>query len=290
MAKTVAITVHPAPLGAEQLTISDAMRQVLDFVDALELAEQKLLGGETIVWRLQSARTNSPPFTVVAEATGANPTVSVDLQAQRVEAAIHETLDDLVERNRRPDWFDAQTEKVFRRFLKRNTNGVGRTDIAFDDATKPVHIVPTIAIKALSTLEKADAEDFEAEQDWTHTEYGSREGNIFGLIRYYGVPAVVIRDRLSGDKITCVFQPDTAKQLGPEHRWEEAWNGLRVLVRGALHYDAEGKLRKIDAESIDTINPPPVSLNEIGDANLLVGKSVGEHLDEFWKARNGDDN
>lgn len=286
MAKTVAITVHPASLGDDKLSVGDAMRQVLDFIDALEALDVSQNGNEQIIWRLQKAHTNSPPFTVVAEAGSIDPAISVAFRAERVTEAYHETMDELIS-GVRPEWLDAKSSRVFRRLFERNTRSVGRTDITFDDSSSPIQIVPSNARKALVALEYGEVDESAAIVDQTHTEYGAREGDIFGLVRFYGQPAVVIKERLSAAKVTCVLKEEVAAQLGPQHKWSEAWEGRRVLVRGALNFDSDGRLKKIDVESIDPIDPRPVSGLEVSDSDFLSGRSAGEHLDRFWDEKDG---
>lgn len=60
------------------------MRQVLDLIEALDRSDAQSEGSAQIVWRLTEAHTNSPPFTVTAEAFPVDPAVSVTLAAQRI--------------------------------------------------------------------------------------------------------------------------------------------------------------------------------------------------------------
>lgn len=288
MAKTLAITVHPSALGAEYLSVSDAMRHVLDLVEALDRLQAASGQGTKIVWRLKDAHTNSPPFTVVAEASSADPSVSIALEANRIAAAYHETWDDLLIDGDRPQWLDAATAGLFKRIFERNLGPVGRTDITFDDASDPVLIAPQNAERGLIALEKAEIEDAEAEATLARTEYGSLEGSVCGLITFYGKPALLVKDRLRGGKLTCVLSDELAGQVGPEHKWSEAWGtGRRVLIGGAMHFDAAGYVKKIDADSLDEIDPPEVSTRDLRGLDLTGGRSNADHLASVWGRERG---
>ena len=78
------MTVHPAPLAGEHLTVSDALSQMLDLVDALERSEAVDAADRRVVWRLTEAHTNSPPFTVVVEPYPRQTDMSVALEANRI--------------------------------------------------------------------------------------------------------------------------------------------------------------------------------------------------------------
>jgi hypothetical protein len=93
---------------------------------------------------------------------------------------------------------------------------------------------------------------------------------------------MLVRDWITGDKFTAVLTRELAKRLGPEHRWNEAWEGQRVLISGDLHYDATGRVRKVDAQEVEPISPDPVLLSDLEGIDLLGGRSVSEHLAHYW--------
>src|SRR5680860_220187 len=117
MSKSLSITVHPSALNGEFLTVSDAMRQVLDLVETVERIEGAADGQRQIVWRLTEAHTNSPPFTVTASAFSLDPVVSVGIEAERVTSLFAASMDSLLHGNP-PDWFDADLIAPLRRVLK----------------------------------------------------------------------------------------------------------------------------------------------------------------------------
>ena len=280
MAKSLSITVHPSALGAEFLTVSDAMRQVLDFIEVLEKMDSARGDGQRIVWRLTDAHTNSPPFTVTAEAFAGDPTVSVAYEAQQVIGLFASGMRHLLD-GETPDWLEADVSAPLQKIFKRNLNGIGQTEVAIEDE-EPFDILPGKAKTALIAIDRAML-DIEAEViDHRHTEYGSVEGEVVGLTSYYDARALVLRERLSGERITCVLSADLAAKIGPEHRWLEAWGGRRYLIGGSLQYGPEGMLKRIDAVTFDEVPAADVALTDIRGADILGGDTVKEHLKRFW--------
>lgn len=282
MTKSVSITVHPSDLSGEYLTVSDAMRQVLDMVGALEGIEAGDANERQIVWRLREAHTNSPPFTVTAEAFPRDPQVSVALEAERVtqlySVAISSVLD-----GTKPDWLESEPGRLLKRALKRNLNGVGHTDIAVDDQP-PIIIVPTTARVGIAALE---SEEDSADDEVQRTEYGTVECQVIGLTRYYYAPAIIVIERLTREKVMCVLTPKLAAELGPEHQWSEAWEGQNLRVGGKLTYGADGKLKRINASFHEPIEWADVSLEDLSTLDITEGRTVRQHLEEFWGEKFG---
>lgn len=277
MATSLSITVHPSGIDAEYLSVSDAMRQVLDFVESLIQTETVESGGRQIIWRLTEAHTNSPPFTVTAEAFSADPTVFVGLKASRVSEIFSGGLKQLLDGNC-PDWVDAEIAAPLKRVFQRNLNGVGRTEVVFDRDER-LDILPQGAKIAVLALERRDLAAEADAPDLRRTEYGAAEVEVCGIMRWNDKPALSVIDRLSGNRIACVLGEELAEQLGPSHRWEEAWDGRRLLVSGQLHYGSEGDLKRIDAEAAEEMPWTDVSLSDLRGIDILQGRSVREHLE-----------
>lgn len=277
MTKSVSITVHPSDLSGEYLTVSDAMKQVLDMIGALEGIEAGDAGERQIVWRLTEAHTNSPPFTVRAEAFSRDPQVSVSLEADRV-ARLYGVAISSVLAGERPNWLESEPGRALKRALKRNLNGVGHTDILIEDEA-PIIIVPTTARVGIIALE---ADDEQAEDDLQRTEYGAIECQVIGLTKYYSAPAIIAVERLSRAKVVCVLTPKLAAELGPEHQWSEAWEGQSLRVGGKLTYGADGKLKRVNVAFHENIEWESVSLSDLKQIDITEGRTVHQHLDEFW--------
>jgi hypothetical protein len=283
VAKTIDITVYPAAVEAEYLTVSDAMRQVLDYVEALEKAESLEGDERRIVWRLKHAHTNSPPFTVVAQAFPANPAVSVSLEAERVVSVFSAGLMRLLD-GQTGDWIDREIAAPLRRAMKRNLNGIGQTDLRIDDGS-PLSVTPASAKTALIALERFELDEEAATIDLRRVEYGSIEGEVCGLTKWNDKPALVVIERLSEKKVTCVLSAELAAELGPDHRWSEAWDGRQLLIGGAIYYGSDGFIKRIDATSSEEMKWADVRLSDLKEIDLLQGKRVTEHLRSIW----GDD-
>lgn len=145
--ETVTIIVHPSGADSDSLTVSDAMQQVLDIFSLLSKAEADRIGSENVVWRLESASTNSP-FTVSAIAVANDPVSVVDREAQAAKRALGEGWANLLTAREKPSWVDVPAEQIVRRILARSLNGVGRTDIRFDDETADIVIDHPAALRA----------------------------------------------------------------------------------------------------------------------------------------------
>jgi hypothetical protein len=282
MARTISITVHPSDLGGEYLTVSDAMKQVLDMIGALEGIEAGDEVERKIVWRLTEAHTNSPPFTIKAQAFPRDPQVSIAMEADRVTklyaVAVASVLD-----GEKPRWLESEPGKLLKRALKRNLNGVGHTDVQIE-GEEPIIIEPASARVGLSTLEKAEIDE---EVDLRRVEFGSVEGQVVGLTRYYSSPALVFQERLSGARVICVLTPELAEEMGPLHQWSEAWEGEYLRLSGKLFYDPAGQLKRINASGYEEIKWADVPISDLRGIDVLNGRTVQQHIDEFWGERFG---
>lgn len=281
MPKSISITVHPSDFSGEFLTVADALHQVLDMIGALEGVEAGDKAERKIVWRLTEAHTNSPPFTLTAEAFPKDPQVSVALEAERV-TKLYAVAVESVLAGERPDWLESEPGNLLRRALKRNLNGVGHTDIIVEGRADPIVIVPTNARIGLAALEPAE---FEAELE--RTEFGSIEGRVIGLTKYYTSPALVFQERLSGDKIICVLSSKLAAEIGPTHQWAEAWEGEQLRIAGKLIYGKDGQLKRINATYHEEVTWADVPIAKLGGIDILQGRTVHEHIAEFWGDRLG---
>ena len=278
--ETVTIIVHPSGADSDNLTVSDAMQQVLDIFALLSKAEAQTTGAAEVVWRLERASTNTP-FTVSAIAVARDPLGIVDHEAHAAKVAMAAGWAGILQAREKANWIDAGTELIVRRILNRSLNGVGRTDIRFDDDVPPVVIDHRAALRAENFLERIAAEAAASVEDLTRTEFGACEGDVVGITTHYRKPAFVIRERLSEREVKCVLSDDAAGKVGSEHEWQEAWAGQRVLVSGRLHFNANGDLVKIDADEVTKVTPADVSLRDIQKA-APDGSSTREYLDRLW--------
>lgn len=257
------------------------MRQVLDTLELLEKAAPADDPGR-VIWRLARASTNSP-FTVVAASGSLDPTVSVALLASEQAVRFRTGVRELIEHGTRPAWMDAAALSTAKRLFDRNLNGVGRTDFAFPEGDV-ILITRAEAMRATLNVDQVIIRERLRIEDWSRTEYGSVEGQIVAARTHYSKPALVLKERLSGARVTCLLAADLAERLGPDRHLSDVWQGRRVLVSGALLYGEEGHLAKIEAEDLEEVREEAVDLNEIRALGLAGGLLPAEYL-----ARRGED-
>lgn len=255
--------------------MSDAMHQVLDYISALGSMEDTDGSAKKIVWRLTEAHTNSPPFTVTTEAFSIDPVVSVAFEADRVTSRFKDVLLNFSV-GQRPSDISIDSIAPLKRLFSRNLEGIGLTQVKIRDSF--IDITPSTAKNAVIAIEKLELELQDSVADLRHTEFGSVECIVFGLTQWNNKPALSVIDRLGGQKLTCVLSVEVAAALGEAHSWSEAWQGRRLLVSGALHYGADGALRRIDAEDAYDLPYTSVSLSDLADIDLLQGRTVSEHV------------
>ena len=141
MPERIKIIVRASGAHPDVLTIEDAMSRVLDIFEMLE----NMPG---VQWKLVSASTNSP-LQVEAEAISLEASVDVSViarsQKQKLARQLHELL-----RGQLPDdpGFKPQPAK---RFLQRNLNGVGATEIDLD-GHEQIAITPLVRAPQFSCL------------------------------------------------------------------------------------------------------------------------------------------
>ena len=242
MAASVSITIYPSDLGAEYLSVSDALSQVLDIVEALDASGKD----ETtnVVWRLTEAHTSSPPLSVTIEAFSVDPTVSVALEGVRIVRDAASGIAELLS-GKTPNRLQPEVAAPLKKVMKRNLNGIGRTVIFSDVIPDGLDIIPSVAKIALAALERFYIDTEAALPDLRRTEYGSLEVEVNGVSRWYEKPALIVIERLSRDRVFCVLSPELVSRLGPTHQWADAWQDERIVVSGALHFDSAGRLKRI---------------------------------------------
>ena len=277
IAPSLSVTTYPDALSSDYLTVSDALNQVLDLVDALERTESISASERQVVWRLTKAYTNSPPFTVVAQPFPRHPNLSISLEASRVATLFASEFRTLL--NGTPSQLmavDAQTPIL--RVLDRNLNGIGRTEIQIDE-DEPICIVPQAARIAKLAIGQTEIGVEVAKPDWQRTEFGTVEGEISGLTRWNGKPALDIIERLSEKRFTCVLSDELSTKIGPVHQWNEVWEGRRINITGALHYNSDGDLRRAEIDNLEELEWTDVPLSDLRGVDILNGRTVAKYLD-----------
>ena len=274
MKERVKITITPSISDSNLLTVEDAMQQVLDYFDLLRAADKSLDDKESIVWRLKSVTTNSP-FTVEAEPYGHDPAISVERHAAIVMRRFHDGMDAVIHDKEIPSWLE--NDKHLQNTLKRNLNGIGRTDINLGDRLDTIVISSKIADDARKNLEKRK---LAKEENLTHSCYGSVEGSITSVSRYYGKPCFYLHPRQGDKEIRCVVSEDVAAEIGTAHSISEVWGNGRVIVEGLVSYNAKGLAENIQVMHISGIDEKDFSLDDIYDPDFTGNLSVKEYQEQ----------
>jgi hypothetical protein len=107
------------------------------------------------------------------------------------------------------------------------------------------------------------------------------EGEISGLTRWNGKPALDVIERLSEKKFTCVLSDDLSAKIGPAHKWCEVWEGHRVNITGALHYNSDGDLKRADVDDFEEVAWTDVTIHDLKSFDVLGDKTMQEHMEEL---------
>ena len=283
--QTVTITIQ-SNIGEEgPLTVQDSLRQVIDFFELLSMAEEpKEI--KSVAWILQTISKTSP-LTATGEPVALRPDVAADVIASRAKASLARTFDALSGGDDVPPWMDHHAREKTREFLSRNLNGLGRTDIQFNEDAPVVSINERTARAAVAALDRAELQIAVLEVDLSRSEYGSVEGQIVEATTYHGRPAIRIQEHLTSANVMCVFSQELGERIGQQHNWVEIWSGQRVLVIGQLFYRKDGAVNRVLAADMQTISPNPISVRDIADPGFTNGLSPAEHIARLWDGDDG---
>ena len=283
--QAVTITLQSS-IGEEgPLKVQDSLRQVIDFFELLSMAgesqEEKSIG-----WILHTISKTSP-LTATGEPVALRPDVSADVVASHAKEALAQAFVALSRGNDAPPWMAHHARERAREFLYRNMNGLGRTDIQFDEDAPVVSINERTARTAVAVLDRAELQVAVLEADLSRSEYGSVEGQIVEATTYHGRPAIRFQEHLTDAFVMCVFSQELGDRIGEQHNWVEIWSGQRVLVAGQLFYRKDGAVNRIHAADMQTVRPDPISVRDIADPGFTNGLSPVEHISRLWDGDDG---
>ncbi|MGE0037347.1 MAG: hypothetical protein AB7S93_17140 [Xanthobacteraceae bacterium] len=275
MAERVTVTVRASGAHPDVLTVQDAMRQVLDVFDLLTGGPE---GGQGVQWRLVRASTNSP-FFAEGEAVSFEPAVDISVVARAQKIAAAQGLKQIAE-GYIPEQWDDNRLKAAKRLYQRNLNGVGATDIDFQNVDK-VLVTPRFAQGAISVLSATLPALGLYDMPRTRGEIGSVEGVFEHLSTYRNQPAIGITDARTGSIVWCVLGQELQSKFADKAQFEDFWKHSRVAVRGWIRYGASGNIVYVMADEITRIETKAVPLTAIRDAHFTGGLSTSEYLDRF---------
>ena len=229
-----------------------------------------------VEWKLISASTNSP-LQVEAEAISFEPSVDVTVVARAQKQHFAKNLREIARGELPSD--PAFKTNVARRFLSRNLNGVGTTDIDLDVGGEPILVTPRVAEVALKTLEKRHDALFDIVS--TRDEIGSVEGTLSDVGTYYNLPAVKIIGTRNKQEVWCRLSGPLQEEFQDKATYKDVWQHRRVIVSGRIKYDKGGDILYVVANDIRRIDFRDVSLEAIKDPAFTGGLPIGEYLDRF---------
>ena len=279
MSERIVIKIIPPPPDEGLLRVSDAMLQVIDTLKLFEEAEKE--SGEdypAFEWRLERASTASPEFTVTAVAEPIEPNVEISTHVRKLKSEVSQGVRNLIRVGQVAAWMNLQPASPVQNFLHRNLNGIGTTEISFEDndvvsIDRAAADVGASAIEARTAIDLFDLPEREA--------FGEVEGVMVAAGRYRNQPAIQIRTELYGF-VWCMLSPQAIEKFGSEHAIREVWQGKSVGVQGILSYAVGGKLARISVRDIREMPAvPPVDLASVLDPNFTSGLSPTEYLNHL---------
>ena len=192
-------------------------------------------------------------------------------QKQKLARQLHELL-----RGQLPDdpGFKPQPAK---RFLQRNLNGVGATEIDLE-GHEQIAITPLVARTAIQLFEKPAVGLFDAPV--AREEVGSVEGTLQDVATHYNSPAVKLID-VHGQEIWCRLSAELQEEFQNKATYKDVWQHRRVIARGRIRYGRDGEILYILAHDLGRIKSNEVPLETIRDPYFTDGLPIGEYLDRF---------
>lgn len=278
MSKRLKIIVRASRTHPDLLTIQDAMQQVLDLFD-LASAEDEY--ATDVVWNLVSATTNTP-LTVVAEAVSVKEGVDAAIVAIERKRRLATGLSDVSEGRMPSGWTQPNTWGIAQKIFRRSLNGVGTTDIIFDDEDeKPLVITPRVAKTAIAVLEPPAAlMEVVPDETLQREEMGTVEGVLLDCGHDYNQPAIKIKERLTGREVWCRVSEELRDKIAKETNFNDVWQHRRVRVRGRILY-RDSQIVRIFVQDVEPVSTRRVDLDEIRDEDFTSGLPIAEYLEKL---------
>jgi len=275
------MTVVIAPEGGqENLTVEDAMRQVLSVFELLSYSTTE--SQQEVVWRLVEAKTNSPPFSVTAEARSIVPGINIDHIAKIQKKEFTNSLSEFRQGKAPEKWSDYQAQTIVKDLFERLTHGVN-TQIFVDSNNSPILLTGEDAIIAENNL----ADYLVPEESKTKPQMGSIEGILCAVTTYYNKPAIVIKERKSGEEITCTISDELSAMVMDKATFDDVWKHRRVVVRGLITYGKVGHVKSVSANILSLREERSITIEEIRDRNFTNNLSAIDYLNKLREGQLG---
>jgi len=280
LAERMTVVISPPTIGTN-LIVEEAMRQVLEVFELMSYGSES---GRGVVWRLIEAKTNSPPFSVLAEAEAESPGYDVDIEARSQKLKFARNLSEYRSGVIADGWDDYDAHRLANSIIERAANRSIVTSIQIDDNAPPIVITVVDATEIRVKHETLSSNEAFSK---TKTQIGSIEGVLTDVTTHYGKPALKLVERKSGAPVRCLIPEELIGQFDSKAKFRDVWERQRVVVRGVIRYGDHGDIKEISASSIDSKQSREVSIEEITDRNFTNGLSVSEYLDKLREGELG---
>jgi hypothetical protein len=283
MSRTIKIKIQGHGADTDAPTAEDLLEQLRDYIDILRGVESAVAadGQHEIVWRVVNAKRQSPiefEFQAFARHYGTDITRRVDAVARHTS----EGLQALQLKPDRPPFFPDEVLKKVEKTYERITNGLSLSEIDFGEGVSSLSVTASTARGAVKNtglvLKPVDK---------PYRELGEVEGIIRGVeVDGRGHRLLYLRHRLTGNSVKCVLSGKALADIGP-HTIEDAYNGLRVRVRGLIHFRALGSIVQIDGAEIvfAKARTDLPRADDILDEDFTGGLGTEEYLERFRDGR-----
>src|ERR1035437_6496435 len=195
-----------------------------------------------------------------------------------IRTAVSSGLRGLVERNELAPWMGREAMAVARSMFARNQNGIGLTEIAFDDENRLV-INRGVADSGIRAIEAIDPTSLDVVVG-SREAWGEIQGTMVAAGRYKNKAAVqMLTDQYGA--VWCQLSDREVHDLGDNVKIGTVWEGKTIGVEGRLMYSAVGKLLILDAKVRIVADVPLISLESVLDPDFTSGLDPVEYLRLF---------
>ncbi|MEO5669472.1 MAG: hypothetical protein ABIR26_02170, partial [Ramlibacter sp.] len=181
-------------------------------------------------------------------------------------------------------WSGEKPRKTVSRLLARSRHLINHAIIKSIDGPPVADVEITPAIAAQVERDTAPAEQ---PQTIARTQIGSIEGKLLLIHHHYNAPAIQIIERKTKQAIWCLIPQEFQHEVSENTKFEDVWQGARVLVKGKILYGADGKIARVIASRVTPIVSEAVEVDAIVDKQFTGGLSASEYLEKFRDGKLG---
>lgn len=276
MGKVVSIKIIGSGADNDAPTADDLLDQLRDCLAVMKGVEEAIdpNGRTAIEWRVINVTKNSP-LQFEFEAYPKDYGTDITHRVTDVIGAVAHGFEVLRSTPFRPPYFTDEVLGKMGRIYERITNGLASSEINFGAGIAPQIIVPAVARSAVRNVEIA-----RKPVDKPYKEMGSIEGYTQGAeLDGYGRRLVYIKHRVSGVSVKCVVTGQALARVGG-HFIADIYKGLRVTLRGVIHYKSLGVISFMEANEIifSRRESELPAVDDILNENFTKGLSTEDYL------------